>query len=440
MLSSTSIAVLQNVLRPETVIALENVPFTQRAEAVPGVQSWSWSIDDVAFVGENAGEEMIDVKGCMRVTPDTEERMIVLDRHIIVGGLAYDQDSSHMNPCEEGAANGNIYHGSSRRGDADERRKFNEALGYDADGNKDFSCQSVLDRLVTHVMKGIGNDLGVFSRLIHRLRATGREVSKASLEKVVEFAINQEGWQFGLDYLADALYGVPYWNRLDDKLQAVLEPLADLFTEASVEDCWDEACAAGEVGSPFAVSLDIYEHGGVAYSVSGGGMQCQWDTSRGGAVWVPDEDALDNIRSSVLSELGIGQIRWFGACGSETDPLHARYSLDGENWIGEGMGWKWREAQNRMIEACATKIDQKKFNSMMYDLAVTYCKGVLDDYNNWANGNVYGAICYVIDRETGQVVDGDDSECWGILGSEAAEGELEAVMLANAVRLGHVVH
>ena len=178
MLSNASIAVLQNVLRPETVIALESVPFTQRAEALPGVQSWSWSIDDVPFAGDNPDEDLIDVKSCMRIIPDTEERMLVLASHVIVGGLAYDQDSQHLNPCEEGAANGNIYHGSTRRGDEEERRNFYEALGLDGDGNKDLSCQAVRDRLVKRVMKGIGDDLSVFSRLIHRLRATGREVSK----------------------------------------------------------------------------------------------------------------------------------------------------------------------------------------------------------------------------------------------------------------------
>lgn len=345
-----------------------------------------------------------------------------------------------MNPCEEGAANGNIYHGSTRRGDAEEQRIFYEALGFDGDGNKDFACQSVRDRLVKRVMKGIGNDLGVFSRLIHRLRATGREVSKASLEKVVEFAINQEGPLYALDYLADTLYGVPYWNRLDGKLQDNLEPLADLFTESQVEACWDEACSAGEIGNPFAVELDIYEHGGVAYSVSGTGMQCRWDTSRGGAVWVPDEDALDNIKSSVLSELGIGEVKWFGACGSETDPLNARYSLDGENWIGEGMGWKWREAQDQMIKASSAKVSPEKLKSLMQAEAVRYCKSILEDYNNWANGYAYGVVMYVIDRETGERIEADDDECWGYLGSQCAEDELESSMLAKAIALGQTLH
>ena len=440
MLSNSSISVLQNVLRPETVMALENVPFVQRAQALPGVIDASYSLDEVLYTGENPDEEMIDAKGCMRIQADTEERMMVMDRHIIVGGLAYDSDSEHLNPCVEGTANGNIFNASTRRGTAEEQGSFYEALGLDGDGNKDFSCQSVKDRLVKRVMKGICNNLGIFSRLLHRLRATGRKVSKASLQEVVEFAINQEGPEYALDYLADSLYGVPYWNRLDGKLQDVLEPLADLFTESAVEACWDEACSAGELGNPFAVELDIYEHGGVAYSISGTGMQCRWDTSRCAAVWVPDDDALDNITSNVLSALGIGKIQWFGACGSDTDPLHARYSLDGETWIGEGMGWKWREALNQMTQAAGLKDCPEKLNSLMYAEAKRYCQSVIEDYNNWVNGNAYGVVFYVIDRKTGERVEEHDDECWGYLGSDYAEEELESSMLAKAIELGQTLH
>ncbi len=188
------------------------------------------------------------------------------------------------------------------------------------------------------------------------------------------------------------------------------------------------------------MELDIYEHGGVAYSVSGTGMQCRWDTSRGGAVWVPDADALDNIKSSVLSELGIGEVKWFGACGSDTDPLHARFSLDGENWIGEGMGWKWREALDQMIKASSAKVSPEKLKSLMQAEAVRYCKSVLEDYNNWANGYAYGVVMYVIDRETGERIEADDDECWGYLGSQCAEDELESSMLAKAIALGQTLH
>lgn len=434
-------AALNKILRPETVVALENVPFSMRAQALPGVVEASYSIDEVLMSGENPDGDSIDVRRCMRISPDIEERMVVLDRNIIIaGGLAYDQDSSHLNPCEPGTANGNIYHASKRRGDADEQRSYYAALGLDSDGNKDFSCQVVADRIVKRVMKGLGNDLSILTRLMHRLRATGRPVSKASLETVIQFAIDQEGWEYALDYIADALYSVRFWNRLDGKLQDDLQPLADLFSESEAEACWDEAFAAGEVGAPLAVPLDIYEHSGIAYSVSGTGMNCRWDTSHAAAVWVPDDDAIDNIRSNVLSELGIGQVAWFGALGSETDPLHARFTLDGSTWVGEGKGWKWREALDQMVAASSKPIDRKALDSMMNAKAVEYCKGVLEEYNDWVNGNVYGVLCYVIDRSTGRIIKDEEAESWGYLGSQHAEDELDAIVLAKVLEYSQTVH
>lgn len=434
-------AALNNILRPETVVALENVSFTMRAQALPGVVEVSYSIDEVLMSGENPDGDTIDVRRCMRISPDIEERMVVLDRDIIIaGGLAYDQDSSHLNPCEPGTANGNIYHVSKRRGDADEQRSYYAALGLDGDGNKDFSCQVVADRIVKRVMKGLGNDLSILTRLMHRLRATGRPVSKASLETVLRFAIEQEGWEYALDYVVDALYGVRFWNHMDGKLQDALQPLADLFSESEAEACWDEAFAAGEVGNPLAVPLDIYEHSGIAYSVSGTGMNCAWDTSSAAAVWVPDDDAIDNIRSNVLSELGIGQVAWFGALGSETDPLHARFTLDGSTWVGEGKGWKWREALDQMVAASSKTIDRKALDSMMNAKAVEYCKGVLEEYNDWVNGNVYGVLCYVIDRSTGRIIKDEEAESWGYLGSQHAEDELDAIVLAKVLEYSQTVH
>lgn len=51
----------------------------------------------------------------------------------------------------------------------------------------------------------------------------------------------------------------------------------------------------GEDRNPHAVLLDVYEHSGVSYSVAGHGMQCQFDTARGGAVWVPSEALLSDL-------------------------------------------------------------------------------------------------------------------------------------------------
>lgn len=67
------------------------------------------------------------------------------------------------------------------------------------------------------------------------------------------------------------------------------------ITDSVLEKLWHELNSEGLIGDPDRVSLDVYEHSGVVYSVSGAGAGCAWDTTRGGAVWVPDDCARDEI-------------------------------------------------------------------------------------------------------------------------------------------------
>lgn len=53
--------------------------------------------------------------------------------------------------------------------------------------------------------------------------------------------------------------------------------------------------ATGE-GNPDAVEIDKYEHSGVAYSVRGEGMNCQWDTSTAWAMWLPNKCLLEELK------------------------------------------------------------------------------------------------------------------------------------------------
>ena len=48
-------------------------------------------------------------------------------------------------------------------------------------------------------------------------------------------------------------------------------------------------------GNKDAVVLDCYEHSGVQWSISGGGMQCRWDTAKGGGVWVPSTYHVEEL-------------------------------------------------------------------------------------------------------------------------------------------------
>jgi len=108
--------------------------------------------------------------------------------------------------------------------------------------------------------------------------------------------------------------------------------------------------------------------------------------------------------------------------------------------VGEGKGWKWRDAQDKLVSASTKVIERNKFDSLMYTGAVKYCKDVLDEYNDWRNGNVYGVVCYVIDRSTGRIIKDEEDECWGFIGSQYAEEELEALVLSKALQYSQADH
>ena len=168
-------------------------------------------------------------------------------------------------------------------------------------------------------------------------------------------------------------------------------------------------------------------------------MQCRWDTTHGGAIWVPDDDAEENIRDNVLRHLGIGDVKWFGSCGSNDAPLRACYSLDGgTTWVGNFA--KWSQAVDAMVAASGRCIDPGEFSRHLSAEAEKYCRGVLGEYNAWVNGEVYGVVVYVIDRQAGKRIEAEDNECWGYIGGDLAKATLDETILNTVMRLGAVRH
>lgn len=138
----------------------------------------------------------------------------------------------------------------------------------------------------------------------------------------------------------------------------------DLATDIAerIEDALDwnyeRACDEAWVGGDKdAVLLDLYDHSGCIWSVAGTGMNCRWDTSRGAAVWVPDKylrEELEKIQ----------------------DPAE-----------------RYAQAEKYAKQACKT-------------------------YTAWANGDCYGVVVKVHEKD-GTFVEED--ACWGYIGSEYAE-------------------
>ena len=61
--------------------------------------------------------------------------------------------------------------------------------------------------------------------------------------------------------------------------------------------------------------LDVYEHGGIVYSLTGEGHQCQFDTARGGAILgITECDEPDNVARYLLkaiNEYVNGEVYWY---------------------------------------------------------------------------------------------------------------------------------
>lgn len=435
-MQTTKQRTLQN-LTPETILGLENLPFSVKAEALPGVVEAFESFDDVLLAGDNPDEETVDVRSACRITPDSEERMVVLQDHIVVGGLAYDTDAEHCNPLENGSGNGAIYH-YSRHG-KEEQAKFYEAMGLDGDGNRDLGTDPVLEAFGEIVRERVLANLSLFQKLLQACKAAGLPMKKTSVMQVITDAIDRGGWESGIDYLADSLFSKAYWDRVADDVQSRFEDLSALFCRSVAEEAWERADDRGLLRT-LNIPLDIYSHGADHYSISGEGYRCQWDTSSVAAVWVPCSDAIDNIRANALSEMKLGTVKWFGAVGNEDDPAHARYSTDGGvTWVGEGMRWNWRQATDAMLKAVPA-IDQAAFQELLATKAREYCRGVLEEWNSWINGDVHGVLVYVIDRHTGERIESEDEECWGFIGGTYAEEELESLVLGTVATLVATKH
>jgi hypothetical protein len=396
-------------LRPETVVGIKDVPFTVLAEALPGVIEASYSIDEVASTDADA--DFIDVAAQLNLSPDTEERMVVTDRYIVAGGLVYAAHHDCDNPLESGCANGAIYHRRSDRGNRTEQSRFLDACGLNGDGEPDLAAEAVSDELALHVTATIQQNKALMTMLCDVIGMPGAQPARDVVFARITDAIGREGWEFAKDYIADSFLGIKWWVDVPDAVKDNWSDLVDLLTESEAESAWDRANVSGKIGNPLALPISIYEHSGVSYRIDS-----TRDVSSCDAVWVPDDEALENLQSKVLHDLGF----------SEASLLSA--------------GWDWYEAVQRLSGMSGALLNRQELDRRLVDAARPYAKSVVEEFNSWVSGDVHGVVVYVIDRATGERISDLDEESFGYLGSQYAEEELEAIVLAKALQCGQSVH
>jgi hypothetical protein len=180
-------------------------------------------------------------------------------------------------------------------------------------------------------------------------------------------------------------------------------------------EAWKKLLAEGKIGNPNAVMLDCYEHGGQHWSVSGGGMQCQWDTAQGAGLWAPDDSCMDHIRSTALERVCNVKIQWEG------DLAVARI-----NGLPQIACKDWRDTVSGVQKFIQTEANQAELRRVEREVAVECAEQALESYNSWLAGNVYGVVvCDYVRAGTEDDFDLVNSdECWGHVGTDWAKEAL----------------
>ena len=256
---------------------------------------------------------------------------------LIVGYIADDQGAG--NPLEERDGDGRI-HRFCKDALHPEREDGYAALGRTDDGDPDFA----------KVAKAIAQAVPREQIATWVERYYPHQTSKRSSRALIEEAFEDGAYPYGADY--------------------------DLAMSV-----WQGECAKGKIGDPDAVLLDKHDHSGVAYSLAGEGMQCLWDTSRGAAVWVPDEAARSEIdrRAAVYA---------YGEVMKLTGPApwHARYDETGEvspGFVEWFTAFSWLNCRKKG-RGNPVLGRQRACN----DLA----RHAVELYNNWLNGHSYMTV------------------------------------------------
>lgn len=211
------------------------------------------------------------------------------------------------------------------------------------------------------------------------------------------------------------------------------------FTDNVRRKLWGELRSDGVVGDKDAVTLDCYEHGGVAWSVSGGGMQCRFDTARGAGVWVPDDCAREEIdrRQAVYSfgrvedngnwTHGSGKKRYFGVIddsygGGRSEPFTMWH---------EAFAWLGEQIQEKALSlSLVTEEKNTQERRGRERAAVEIAEGCIETYNDWLNGRTFGFVAATY-TNVGDANDPswefvDSDECWGCIGDDYAMEEAES--------------
>ena len=273
---------------------------------------------------------------------------------VAVGYLVDDHDVE--NPLDDCDGMGHIYSSHRHSG---QHAKMQDVLGLDSDWQRDLSLR-VVEREAESALKALVSTRFQVDLVAFILECANN--NGMSRDQAIEY--------FVVDFTGQLPYHRETW--LTEKVRE------HVTWESLLDEAWQLARLSGQVGDPYTVMLDCYEHGGQVWSVTGSGPQCLFDTARGAGVWVPDQclrEELDSIKT------------------------------------------------NEGIDMARSK-------------AVEFARQALGSYNAWLAGDCYGVAVDVFSTEGDRLKLIDESAVWGYVGREWAEESLSEevrAVLGNAV-------
>jgi hypothetical protein len=369
------------------------------------------------------------------VTPVIEQRGNLL----VVGYLADDEDCE--DPLRSCDGDGRIYN-AHRNAGKDSHSAMQDALGLDSDWAPELKTDGVWTRTADGLMPAINKALGSNVSLLFPLIRGMKECwDCAAGESVIEHAKNllKKGFCEGDETaweLTQTLSGRS--SGISDDLVSVVatlweEVVGSEYISDHWKQSWDDLRSEGKVGDPHAVLLDCYEHGGIMWSISGGGTQCRWDTASGGGVWVPDTSAREEIlRRAQAYAYGVVSNNGSWTRGSGKKRCFAVLDDAVHTTSPDFMEWReafdWLEAQDKVGNLPNPRRGEER-------AARELAGSVLETYNDWLAGACY---CVVVDTFQNISAAGDDAEweridedsCGGYIGSDYAAEAMESEVKA----------
>lgn len=337
----------------------------------------------------------------------------IVGTSMYVGFLADDTDC--QNPLDDCDGMGKIY---SAHRHSTTHAEMQEALALNSDWDKNLDLVDAHPDRLRRVWIGAAKQSPEFQLWAEKTAGRGASLDVAYYERRAKKLWRDTDGEY--IYNEDCIYDFEFTG----------EVLADL---------WKELRSERLIGDPDYVLLDCYSHGGEAWSISGQGMQCRWDTAGGAGVWVPDDSAREEIdRRAPVYAFGCVKNNGSWTRGSG----RKRYYAEVDEQFGSFMSPQFNE-WHEAFEWLSTKSAGIKQPTRKADLKAHALRGrlraaseiantTLETYNDWLRGSNYGVIIAEYqnvgstENPIWNLLDSDD--CWGYIGdSYAMEEAVSAV-------------